>query len=162
MKKTSIKTAFTLQLGIALLLSCNVSAQTSKNSSDTLFPKGNRTPSEYFTGTAWLQPLVADDTTFNSMIGSVTFEPGARSNWHTHPAGQILIVIEGRGYTQERGKSIQVIHKGDVIKCLPNAEHWHGATPTRSMTHMAINPNTEKGIVTWLQKVTDLEYLNIK
>ena len=102
---------------------------------------------------------MANDSPFNCVMGSVTCEPGARSNWHTHPAGQILLVTEGTGYTQERGKQIQVIHKGDVIKCLPNVEHWHGATPATSMTHIAINPNAEKGVVTWLQKVTDKEYL---
>lgn len=160
MQKT--KTAFILNLALALVSQFNVSAQTSNDTSGAIFPKGNKAPSENFTGIVWVTPLMANDSIFNCVMGSVTFEPGARSNWHTHPAGQILLVTEGTGYTQERGKQIQVIHKGDVIKCLPNVGHWHGATPATSMTHIAINPNAEKGVVTWLQKVTDKEYSNSK
>ncbi|MCE7040400.1 cupin domain-containing protein [Dyadobacter sp. CY312] len=95
-------------------------------------------------------------------MGSVTFEKGARSNWHSHPAGQILLVTNGTGYHQQRGKPIEVIKKGDVIKCLPGVEHWHGASKRSPMTHVAVNPNTENGVITWLLPVTDSEYDNLK
>ncbi|HEY5749737.1 MAG TPA: cupin domain-containing protein [Chryseolinea sp.] len=124
----------------------------------TIFPKGDKAPAEYFTGAAWIKPLVPNDTTFNCVMGNVIFEPGARNNWHTHPGGQILIVTEGTGYYQEKGKPIQLIQKGDVIKILPNVVHWHGASHDSEMTHIAISTNTQKGVVDWLQKVTDEEY----
>ena len=124
----------------------------------TIFPKGDKAPAEYFTGTAWVKTLVANDDTLTTIISNVVFEPGARNNWHTHPAGQILICTEGKGYYQEKGKPIQTIRAGDVVKILPNAEHWHGAAPDSSFAHLAINVNTEKGVVNWLQAVTDAEY----
>jgi len=124
----------------------------------TIFPKGDKAPAEYFTGAAWIRPLVPDDRTFNCVMGNVIFEPGARNNWHTHPGGQILIVTEGTGYYQEQGKPIQRIQKGDVIKILPDIIHWHGASHDTGMTHIAVSTNTQKGVVHWLQKVTDEEY----
>jgi quercetin dioxygenase-like cupin family protein len=86
------------------------------------------------------------------------FEPGARNNWHTHPGGQILLITDGLGYYQEKSKPIQLLHKGDVVNILPDVEHWHGATPDSPLTHIAINTNTQKGLVVWLQRVTDEEY----
>jgi quercetin dioxygenase-like cupin family protein len=124
----------------------------------TIFPQGEKAPAEYFTGTAWVKNLVAPDDGFNGVIGNVTFEPGARNNWHTHPGGQILLVTEGTGYYQEKGKPIQLLQKGDVVKILPNVVHWHGATPQASLTHIAISANIQKGVVDWLQRVTDEEY----
>src|ERR1700712_946994 len=106
--------------------------------SDFIFPKGERAPADYFTGIAWLKPLVADDAIFNCVISNVVFEPGTRNNWHTHPAGQILIATQGTGYYQERGKSIQLFHTGEVIKIPPNLEHWHGASADSTFTHIAI------------------------
>ena len=126
------------------------------NSEKAIFPKGDRAPEEYFT--AWVKMLVTANDTFNTSVANVTFEQGARNNWHTHPGGQILIVTDGVGYYQEKGKSMQLLHKGDVIKILPGVVHWHGASPDIEMTHLAINTNTQKGIVEWLQRVTDEEY----
>ncbi|WP_240409073.1 (R)-mandelonitrile lyase [Flavobacterium psychrotrophum] len=111
-----------------------------------------------FTGKVWVLPLLAQDSTFNLVAGNVTFSPGARSNWHTHNAGQILMVTEGTGYTQEKGKPIRIIHKGDVITCPPNVEHWHGASKDSAMTHISLNPNADRGIGTWLRPVCDQEY----
>jgi quercetin dioxygenase-like cupin family protein len=128
----------------------------------TTSPKGERAPAEYFTGIVWVKLLVPNDLVFNAQIGNVVFEPGARNNWHTHPGGQILIVTDGIGYYQEKGKSIQVIRKGDVVKIAPDVEHWHGASPDSEFTHIAINTNTQKGIVVWLQRVTDEEYYSLK
>ena len=129
---------------------------------NTIFPKGDRASSDYFTGTAWVKLLVPNDPALNCQIGNVVFEPGARNNWHTHPGGQILIVTDGTGYCQEKGKPIQLLHKGDVVKILPNVEHWHGALPNSEFTHIAINTNTQKGIVVWLERVTDEEYNSFK
>ncbi len=134
---------------------------TSKNHS-SIFPKGELAPAEFFTGKAWVQSLVADDSIYTAAVGNVVFEAGARSNWHSHPSGQILIVTEGKGYHQIKGEPKQVIRKGDVVKCPPDVVHWHGASKDSSMTHIYIVPNTEKGIVVWLGKVTDEEYENFK
>jgi len=123
-----------------------------------IFPKGEKAPAEYFTGAVWVQLLVPNDPTLNCQIANVVFEPGARNNWHTHPGGQILIATDGIGYYQEKGKPIQLLRKGDVVNIPPDIVHWHGATPDSEFTHIAINPNTQKGIVVWLQRVTDEEY----
>jgi quercetin dioxygenase-like cupin family protein len=123
-----------------------------------IFPKGDKAPSDYFTGAAWIRPLVPDDRTFNCVIGNVIFEPGARNNWHTHPGGQILIATEGTGYFQEKGQPIRLFQKGEVITIAPDIEHWHGASPGSEFTHIAISTNTQKGIVVWLRRVTDEEY----
>ncbi|RYZ54777.1 MAG: cupin domain-containing protein [Sphingobacteriales bacterium] len=128
------------------------------NETAGIFPKGELGAAENFTGNAWNTGLVANDTTYNTVVGNVYFEPGARSNWHTHPAGQILIITAGVGYHQIKGQPRQTIRKGDVVKCPPNVLHWHGASPDTGMQQLYILPKTEKGIVTWLEKVTDKEY----
>ena len=128
----------------------------------SIFPKGEKAPAEYFTGTVWVRLLVPNDTTLNCQIGNVIFEPGARNNWHTHPGGQILIATDGIGYYQEKGKPIQLLRKGDVVNIPPDIEHWHGASHDNEFTHIAVNPNTQKGIVVWLERVTDEEYNNFK
>ena len=125
---------------------------------NTIFPKGDTAPADYFTGNAWIKPLVPNDATFNVQVGNVVFQPGARNNWHTHPGGQILIATEGTGYYQEKGKPIQILHKGDVVTIPPDIKHWHGASPDREFTHIAVNTNTQKGVVVWLERVTDEEY----
>jgi len=127
-----------------------------------LFPKGERAPAEYFTGTVWVKMIVPNDPALNCQIVNVVFEPRARNNWHTHPGGQILIVTDGTGYYQEKGKPIQLIRKGDVVNIPPGIEHWHGASPDNRFAHIAINPNTQKGIVVWLERVTEEEYTNFK
>ncbi len=123
-----------------------------------IFPKGEKGAAEHFTGNTFNTGLVDDDSTYNTLVGNVYFEPGARSNWHSHPSGQILIVTDGVGYHQIKGQPKQTIRKGDVVKCPPNVLHWHGASPDSGMQQLYILPKTEKGIVTWLQKVTDEEY----
>ena len=126
-----------------------------------IFTKGDKASPDYFTGNVWVKTLV-DEPVFNSVIGNVTFEPGARNNWHTHPGGQILIVTDGIGYYQEKGKPIQLLHKGDVVKILPEVVHWHGASPDCEFTHIAMSVNTSKGVVNWLHKVSDEEYNSFK
>jgi quercetin dioxygenase-like cupin family protein len=127
-----------------------------------IFPKGQRAPKENMTGVVWLNPLIANDSSFAYHAATVTFEPGARTNWHYHPAGQALLVTEGIGYYQERGKPGMIIQKGDVIKCSANVEHWHGATHTSSLTHIGITNTSEKGIVIWLKPVSEEEYNSLK
>ncbi|MBS1489073.1 MAG: carboxymuconolactone decarboxylase family protein [Bacteroidetes bacterium] len=112
----------------------------------------------HFVGSVSVQMLVDNDSIFNTQMASVTFEPGARTNWHTHPSGQILIVTEGIAYYQEKGKPKQMLSKGQVMKCPPGATHWHGATREGSMTHLALSTNLQMGGVVWLQKVTEEEY----
>ena len=117
-----------------------------------------RGPATTFTGTVWVTSLVPNDSIYTTVAGSVAFEPGARSFWHSHPTGQLLIVTDGVGYHQIKGEPKQLIRKGDVVKCPPNVVHWHGASPESKMTHLYIIPNTDKGIVNWLKAVTEAEY----
>ena len=106
--------------------------------------------------------LVSNDSTFNCPIGNVTFEPGARNNWHKHPGGQILLVTGGKGYFQEEGKPVQVLQEGDVVKIHLNVKHWHGATSDSWFVHIAISTNPQKGDAEWLEPITDEEYLALK
>ena len=126
-----------------------------------IFPKGQQLPKEWFSGNAFLTTLVTKDKNNEFSAGSVTFEPKARTNWHTHPKGQVLIVIEGYGFYQEKDKPAQAIKKGDVINIPENVEHWHGASATSNMVHIAITNYKDDVQVTWLQPVTDEEYNNV-
>ena len=118
-----------------------------------------RGPEQFFTGTVRIDPLHAADDPARVSAASVTFEPGARSAWHTHPLGQILVVTFGCGWTQCEGEPITEIRAGDVIWCPPGHRHWHGATPTTAMTHIAIQEALNGSPVTWMEKVTDEQYL---
>lgn len=144
------------------IISCNKvdehNFSTAQTSSDFIFLKGEKITNENFTGTVWLNYLSESDTIYNVNIGSVTFEPDARTNWHFHKGGQILLITDGEGLYQEKGNPIEIVKKGDVIKCLPNVEHWHGATQTTAMTHIAIGTNTNIGGAVWLEPVTDEEF----
>jgi 4-carboxymuconolactone decarboxylase len=115
-----------------------------------IFPKGNALPKEWFSGNAFLTPLLAKDHNNDFSAGSVTFEPKARTNWHTHPRGQVLIVIQWNGYYQEKGKAVRAIKKGDVVNIPENTEHWHGASANRKMIHIAITNYKNDVQVTWL------------
>jgi quercetin dioxygenase-like cupin family protein len=126
-----------------------------------VFPKGERIANEHFIGTAWLEVLVPDDSTFHCPVFNVTFEPGARNNWHRHPGGQVLLVTGGRGYYQEEKKKAQVIRKGDVVRIPPDVKHWHGAAPDSGLTHIAISTNPQEGDAEWLEPVTDEEYTRL-
>ena len=117
-------------------------------------------PAEYFTGNVRVDPLFAAKDTAPFSGAYVTFEPGARSAWHTHPAGQHLIVTSGVGWTQEWDGPTVEIHAGDVIWCPPGVKHWHGASPTTAMTHIALTGTVGGKNVEWLEKVTDAQYRN--
>ena len=116
-------------------------------------------PSEYFTGTVRIDPLFLQAEDPARVTGaSVTFEPGARTSWHTHPLGQTLIVTAGCGLVQRVGGPIEEIRPGDVIRFAPGEKHWHGATATTSMTHIAIQERFEGKAVNWMEKVSDEQY----
>jgi 4-carboxymuconolactone decarboxylase len=130
-------------------------------SQSVIFPKGEKLPSQfskYFVGTAYLSMLVPGDKEYNCPIGNVTFEPGARNNWHKHPGGQILLVTGGRGYYQESGKPARELHPGDVVKIAPNTKHWHGAAPDSWFVHLSIETNVQAGPPEWLEPVSGEEY----
>lgn len=115
-------------------------------------------PTEFFTGQVRIDPVYPANADIDSSGGLVTFEPGARSNWHTHPKGQYLIVTAGAGLTQEWGKPIQEIRPGDVVWCPPGVKHWHGAASTTGMTHLAVTGTFDGRNVNWLERVTDEQY----
>ncbi|MBK4738523.1 cupin domain-containing protein [Noviherbaspirillum sp. DKR-6] len=115
-------------------------------------------PAQYFTGSVRVNPLFGAHTPSATSGGAVTFEPGARSAWHTHPMGQVLIVTAGVGYVQQWGGPVQEIHPGDVIWTPPGVKHWHGAAPTTSVTHIAIQDAVNGKNVEWLEKVSDEQY----
>ncbi|HEX8340703.1 MAG TPA: cupin domain-containing protein [Tepidisphaeraceae bacterium] len=115
-------------------------------------------PAEYFTGTVRIDSPFA--TTEPAGVGGaiVTFEPGARTAWHTHPLGQTLIVTAGIGWAQAEGGPVEEIHPGDTVWFPPDVRHWHGATPTNAMTHIAIAEKLDGKAVDWMEKVTDQQY----
>jgi quercetin dioxygenase-like cupin family protein len=115
-------------------------------------------PAEYFTGNVRIDPLFEAPDPARARAASVTFEPGARTAWHTHPVGQNLIVTSGCGWVQSEGGPKEEIRPGDVVSCLRNEKHWHGATPTTAMTHIAIQEQLDGKVVEWMEKVTDEQY----
>ena len=117
-------------------------------------------PAEWFTGSVRIQPLFEAPEPARVRGASVTFEPGARTAWHTHPLGQTLIVTSGLGLAQHEGGPIEEIRPGDVVWFAPNERHWHGATPTKALTHIAIQEALDGKVVDWMEHVTDKEYLS--
>lgn len=117
-------------------------------------------PADYFTGTVRIDPLFSAAEPARAGGARVTFEPGARTAWHTHPLGQTLIVTDGCGWVQREGGPIEEIRPGDVVWFPPGERHWHGATATTAMTHIAIQESLNGSPVTWLEKVTDAQYLS--
>ena len=115
-------------------------------------------PSDWFTGTVRIDPLFQATAPARTAGASVTFEPGARTAWHTHPLGQTLIVTSGCGWAQREGGAIEEIHPGDVISFPPGIRHWHGAAPTTAMTHIAIQEVLEGRVVEWMEQVSDEQY----
>ena len=114
---------------------------------------------KFFTGDVTVQTLYPANNDMRSSGGLVTFQPGARSNWHIHPVGQVLLVTEGVGRTQEWGKPVKEVKAGDVIICPANVKHWHGASPEKAMTHISICEEKEPGkVVEWMEAVTDDQY----
>ena len=115
-------------------------------------------PADWFTGSVRIDPLFQAPDPALVQGASVTFEPGARTAWHTHPLGQTLIVTAGSGWVQRLDGPIEPIHPGDVVWFAPNEKHWHGATATTGMTHIAIQERLDGNVVDWLEHVTDEQY----
>ncbi|WP_232288251.1 cupin domain-containing protein [Anaeromyxobacter sp. K] len=115
-------------------------------------------PAEYFTGTVRIDPLFPVNAPSRASGAYVTFEPCARSAWHTHPLGQILIVTSGVGRVQRWGGPVEEIRAGDVVWTPPGVKHWHGASPTTAMTHLAVQEQLDGKVVEWMEKVTDEQY----
>ena len=155
-------------LFLVIGMACNTETENQKKMEpgkaelNAIFPIGEKGSEEWFTGNAYPTGLVEADSIHTTLAGNVYFEPGARSHWHIHPSGQILIITDGIGYHQIEGQPIEVIKKGDVVKCPPNVRHWHGASPDVGLQQLYIIPNTEQGIVEWMEAVTDEVYNNLK
>lgn len=115
-------------------------------------------PAEYFTGSVRIDPLIQAPEPARVTGAHVTFEPGARTAWHTHPLGQTLIITSGLGWVQRDGGDIEEVRPGDVVWFPPDEKHWHGATPTTAMTHIAVQEKRDGKTVDWLEKVSDAQY----
>ncbi|MBP8115521.1 MAG: cupin domain-containing protein [Saprospiraceae bacterium] len=150
---------YILPLFLFALAACNNKKEmnNSKNDNALVFPKGEKITNDNFTGTAYLQMLIDADSLNATAVGNVTFEPGARTKWHSHPGGQILLVTDGVGYYQEKGQPKKILRKGDAIKCPPNVPHWHGASADTAFVQVAVT-NNDKGATVWMDAVTDNVY----
>ncbi|MDF2853629.1 MAG: cupin superfamily protein [Sphingobacterium multivorum] len=124
---------------------------------EPVFEKGEKINNDNFTGTVYLNNLVTADSLNQNAVGSVTFEPGSRTKWHSHPAGQIILALDGVGYYQEEGKDKVIVRKGEVVKCPIDVPHWHGASADSAFVQVAIT-GREKGETVWFKPVTDEEY----
>jgi len=150
------KAIYIMMLAIAALCNRAVAQDSS------IFPKGEiGKNTDNYTGTIWLNELNHPDSIFNFSLAQATYAPDAKLDWHIHPAGQYLLITEGTGYYQEKGKPGQIVHKGDIIKCLPGVPHWHGAAPGSTFAYIGVTPTT-KGKTIWLHRVTDEEYKGVK
>ena len=134
---------YTLVFLIFLNSGCNAVKKTDETNrqNETVFPKGEKITSNNFAGTAYLYMMGAKDTTLHASFGNVTFEPKARTNWHSHPGGQVLFITEGKGYYQAKGEPARLLLKGDVVEIPRNVVHWHGAAPDSEFTHIAVSLN---------------------
>jgi len=129
---------------------------------EAIFERGEQLSADLIIGKAWHNKLFEEDSIYTTAVGVEEFEAGSRNVWHSHPSGQIIIVLDGVGYHQIKGEPIQVVRKGDVVKCPPNVLHWHGASKDSGVTQIYILPNTEKGLASWSDRVTDEEYNSVK
>ncbi|WP_133577048.1 cupin domain-containing protein [Pedobacter metabolipauper] len=144
---------------LVVLTSCTYSQKTenAEAQSGIIFPQGDKNTNDNFQGEVWVKSLVDADSLNETAVGNVTFAPGARSNWHSHPAGQIILATNGVGYYQEKGQKKVILRKGDTIKCPPNVEHWHGASSDSTFVQVAIT-GRQNGPTVWLNAVTDSVY----
>ena len=117
-----------------------------------------RAPKEYFTGTVWQDPIIVTAAPARLVVNRVSFEPGARTNWHSHPFGQTLYVIAGLGLVQKEGEAVREIRPGDVVWIPPGEKHWHGGSPANGMTHLAMQEALDGNTATWMEPVTDAQY----
>ncbi|WP_082472475.1 cupin domain-containing protein [Flavobacterium sp. Leaf82] len=163
MKKMNFKKSLKILIIFCITvgaISCNNKKDQLDNNTPTpneIFSKGEKVTNTNFTGNVWLNNLAQADSINQNAVGSVTFEPGARTKWHSHPGGQIILALEGVGYYQEKGSPKIIVNKGDVIKCPADIQHWHGASKDTKFVQVAIT-GREKGETIWLEKVSDTEY----
>ena len=152
---------YILPIVVLLFMACNGNQkmEDAKQQSAPVFPKGEKVANDNFTGTVYVHSLIEGDSINQNSVGNVTFEPGARSKWHSHPAGQILLATDGVGYYQGKGQPKVILRKGDVIKCPPNIPHWHGASADTAFVQVAVT-GREKGPTVWLEAVSDSVYLS--
>ena len=115
-------------------------------------------PAAWFTGTVRIDPLFAPHPPARAASASVTFEPGARTAWHTHPLGQSLLITSGAGWVQREGGPVESVYPGDLVWFAPGEKHWHGATATNAMTHIAIQEQLDGKVVEWLEQVSEDQY----
>ncbi|EHR69537.1 hypothetical protein BurJ1DRAFT_0655 [Burkholderiales bacterium JOSHI_001] len=151
-----------LVIGVAFVAFCATTQMARSAEAQQITRAAERAPTfgaaENFTGRVRVDPLFAPNETIKASLAYVSFDLGARSAWHTHPAGQRLVVTAGVGLTQEWGKTAQLIRPGDVVWCPPGVKHWHGAVPHTAMTHLAMGASIDGKSVTWMEKVTDAQY----
>lgn len=162
MKKIKTKLFVGLMALTVLMVGCNDQQADSTKQTETVFPKGEKLDSENFTGTVWLKMMGARDTTLHASFGNVTFALKARTNWHSHPGGQLLFITSGKGYYQAKGEPARLLHEGDVVEIPRNVEHWHGAASDSEFAHIAVSLNTDDGGAVWMGPVTDEEYSSLK
>ena len=117
-----------------------------------------RAPKEYFTGTVWQDPIIVAAAPARLVVNRVSFEPGARTNWHSHPFGQTLYVVAGLGLVQKEGEAAREIRPGDVVWIPPGEKHWHGGSRANGMTHLAMQEALDGNTATWMEPVTDAQY----
>lgn len=163
----SVKKLVILAVGIGVVSGVWLQAKnkeekqmTKKAPIDTIFAQGELNPyGKFFTGTTYLNMLHAKEDVFQAPLGNVTFEPGARTHWHKHDGGQILLVLNGEGRYQEKGQKARILKKGDVVLIAPDVVHWHGAAPDSWFVHLSLETNAHKnGSTEWLEAVSDAEY----
>lgn len=152
---------YVLLILVIIVTACNskIITEESKEQTTSVFPKGELLKSENFTGTVWLKMFGAKDSLLHARFGNVTFEPKARTNWHSHPGGQVLFITVGKGYYQAKGQPARLLHKGDVVEIPRYVVHWHGATSDSEFAHIAISLNSDEGGAVWSGPVTDEEYM---
>jgi quercetin dioxygenase-like cupin family protein len=148
-------------IALAVSALCIFQSQAQAQTAGSGFPKGELSTAKNHTGNIWLSELNVGDSTFDPSIAMATYDAGAKLDWHIHPGGQVLLITEGTGFYQERGKPIRIVHKGDVIKCAPGVEHWHGAAPHSSFAYIAVTP-TQKGKTIWLEPVSNKDNDRLK
>jgi quercetin dioxygenase-like cupin family protein len=157
MKKTTAIAG--LALLSALLLSCQDKKGDTTMQYNTVFPRGEQGPEDYFTNTTWVNMLHPDtDGVYDTQVYDVIFAPSARTYWHSHPGGQILLVTDGSGYYQEKGKPARSLKPGDVVPIPPDVVHWHGAAPDSHFVHVGMSTKVHLGPAKWFGAVTDEEY----
>jgi len=149
-------------LYLMIVFSAALFNQAIAQDTSSIFPKGEiGKNTDNYTGTIWLNELNHPDSIFTFSLAQAVYAPNSKLDWHIHPAGQYLLITDGTGYYQEKGKPAQIVHKGDIIKCLPGVTHWHGAAPGSTFAYIGVTPTT-KGKTIWLQRVTDEEYKSAK